>query len=147
MVKQGYEPKEHFAATPFSGAHEAGVSGVVNGTFDSASTYQDSDAAGIYQRMEEKGMIDAGVVCKIWESPEITKGPWTARKNLPQGLIDAMQEAIYTMPEKDLEAFRSITSFDPADPNPEVSYVKVDHDRYQWIVDMRQWLREQRRGS
>lgn len=147
MVKQGFVPEEHFSATPFSGSHEAGVTGVVNGTFDTAATYQNNEADGIYQRMEAKGMIDEGLVCKIWESPEITNGPWTARKNLPQGLIDDMQEALFTMPEKDLEAFHSITSFDPDNPNPEVGYIKVDHDRYQWIVDMREWIKNERRGS
>ncbi len=147
MVKQGFEPKEYFAAIPFSGSHEAGVQGVVNGTFDSASTYQDSDEAGIYQRMVEKGMIEAGIVCPIWESPEITSGPWTARGNLPEGLVDAFTQAMMAFPETDPEGFAEVESIDAEDTNPEVGYVAVDHERYQWIVDMRDWLKQQRRDS
>lgn len=145
--KLGIDPATYFSAIPFSGSHEAGVTGVVNGTFDTASTYQNNEIDGIPQRMVAKGMIDDGVVCTIWESPEITVGPWAARTNLPQEMIDDIKQALLDMPEKDLEAFRAHTSFDPDDANPDVGYFEVDHERYQWIVDMREWLKEQRRGS
>ena len=146
LVQQGYEPSLHFSATPFSGSHEAGVQGVANGTFDAAATYQDNEADGVYQRMVDKGMLEEGVICPIWESPEITSGPLTARANLPQGLIDAMTEAMMAFPEADQEGFRQIIGWTEDDPSPEVGYTPVDHARYQWIVDMRDWLREQRRG-
>lgn len=38
------------------------------------------------------------------------------------------------------------TARDEADENPTVGYARVDHDRYQWIIDMRAWLKAQRRG-
>ena len=143
---EGIEPSTYFAATPFSGSHEAGVQGVANGTFDTASTYQNNDVDGVYQRMVDKGMLDDGVICAIWESPEITVGPWTARSNLPEGMIEDIEAVLMALPEADPEAFREHTSFDPEDANPDVGFVPVDHDRYQWIVDMREWMREQRRG-
>ena len=147
LVAQGYTPTEFFGAVPFSGSHEAGVSGVVNGTFDAAATWQDNDINGVYQRMELKGMIEEGQVCKIWESPEITSGPLTARKNLPEDMIEAVAAAVEAFPTADPEGWNFYTSYDPADENPTVGYVRVDHDRYQWIIDMRAWLREQRRKS
>ncbi|MGB0660844.1 MAG: phosphate/phosphite/phosphonate ABC transporter substrate-binding protein [Mangrovicoccus sp.] len=144
---EGFTPEEHFAAVPFSGSHEAGVQGVVNGTFDTASTWQNNDVNGTYQRMVSKGMIDEGVICKIWESPEITSGPWAFRSNLPAEMIEEITVALEEFPTEAPEAFADRESVDPADENPTVGYTRVDTERYQWIVDMRAWLRQQRRGS
>jgi phosphonate transport system substrate-binding protein len=146
LVQEGYEPTTFFAAIPFSGSHEAGVAGVANGTFDAAATYEDTELNGIYQNMEKKGMIEADVVCKIWTSPEITSGPLTARADLPEGLITAMTDAVEAFPAANPEGFALVTGFDPADEDPTVGYFRVDHERYQWIVDMREWLRQQRRS-
>ncbi|MBU0643645.1 MAG: phosphate/phosphite/phosphonate ABC transporter substrate-binding protein [Alphaproteobacteria bacterium] len=146
LTKEGFKPEEYFAAVPFSGSHEAGVSGVVNGTFDTASTYQNNDLDGIYQRMESKGMIEAGLICKIWESPEITSGPWTVRSNLPAELISDLTNALEAFPTEDPEGYALYSSFEPTDPNPEIGFTRVDRDRYQWIVDMRDWIKSQRRG-
>lgn len=146
VTRENIVPEEYFSAVPFSGSHEAGVSGVVNGTFDVAATYQDNDVNGIYQRMESKGMIDKGVVCKIWESPEITNGPWTFSGKLPAEMIEEITAAIETFPTADPEGWKLYSSFDPADENPDVGFVRVNHDRYQWIVEMREWIKQQRRG-
>ncbi len=147
LVQQGFDPKEYFGAVPFSGSHEAGVQGVVNGTFDAAATWQDNDVSGVYQRMVGKGMIEDGVVCAIWESPEITSGPWTFRKNLPEDLIEDVTAAIESFPTEDSEGYATYESIDPKDENPPAGFVRVNHDRYQWIIDMRDWLREQRRAG
>lgn len=143
---EGIDPATYFAATPFSGSHEAGVQGVVNGTFDAAATYWDSEINGVFQNMEDKGMIPEGEICVVWESPEITSGPFTARGDLPPELIEAATAAVEAFPAADLEGFRLWTSYDEDDTNPTTGYVRVDHDRYQWIIDMRAWLADQRRG-
>lgn len=145
--RENFKPEDHFGTVTFSGSHEAGVTGVVNGTFDTASTYQNNDVNGIYQRMENKGMIEEGVICKIWESPEITTGPWAFRKNLPEALIEDVTAAMEKFPTADPEGFKEYTSFDPADANPKVGFQRVDAERYQWIVDMRGWIKKQRRGG
>ena len=95
--------------------------------------------------MIDKGMIEDGVICSIWESPEITSGPFTARANIPQELKDVMVEAVESISEKDNEAFKMMTGYKEDDPNPQVGWIKVDHSRYQWIVDMRDWLKKERR--
>lgn len=146
LVEEGYDPTTYFGATPFSGSHEAGITGLVNGTFDAAATWADNPENTNYHRMERKGMIEAGTVCTIWQSPEITSGPLTARNNLPQGLVDAMVEATLAFPEKDPEGFKQFVEYDPEDPFRTEGYMRVDHDRYQWIVDMRDWLKKQRRS-
>lgn len=145
--KVGFKPEEYFAATPFGGSHEADVTGVVNGTFDTASTYQNNDVDGVYQRMVTKGMIDAGVVCKIWESPEITSGPLAFRTNLPAEMIEEVTQAFESFPTADPEGYKLYSSFDPKDENPEVGFTRVDTERYQWIVEMRDWIKKQRRGG
>lgn len=147
ITREGFKPEEYFGTVTFGGSHEADVQGVYQGTFDTASTYQNNDADGIYQRMEAKGMIDAGVICKIWESPEITSGPWTFRNNLPPEMIEEVTAAIEAFPTDDPEGYALYSSFSADDPNPEAGFTRVDHDRYQWIVDMRAWIKKQRRGS
>ncbi len=144
LAKQGFDPKTHFAATPFSGAHETGVLGVYNRQYDAAATYITNETNGIPQRMVTKGMIDDGAICIIWKSPEITSGPLAARANLPEGLMADMRKAVMDIPENDTAAFIEMTG--GADSTQE-GWIEVDHDRYQWIVDMRDWLKKQRRGG
>ncbi|MEL6799078.1 MAG: phosphonate ABC transporter substrate-binding protein [Pseudomonadota bacterium] len=134
----------YFAATPFSGSHESGVQGVVNGTFDAAATYMTNETNGIIPRMVTKGMLEEGVACPIWQSPEITSGPFTARANLPQGLKDAMKAAVMAIPQKDPDAFVEMTG--GAD-STQKGWIEVDHSRYEWIVDMREWLKNERRNA
>ncbi|MCF4099270.1 phosphonate ABC transporter substrate-binding protein [Maritalea mediterranea] len=145
--KEGFKPEDHFGTVTFSGSHEAGVQGVVNGTFDTASTWWNNEADGVYQRMEEKGMIEGGVVCKIWESPEITSGPWTFRANLPEQMIEEVTAAITSFPMDDEEGYKLYSGWTEDNANPAAGFHPVDHERYQWIVDMRQWIKEQRRGG
>lgn len=141
LVKQGYDPKTYFSAVPFSGAHETGVMGVLNKQFDAAATYINTEKSGIPQRMEAKGMIPAGQICRIWQSPEITNGPLTTRNNLPADMINAVKTAIKDLPKNDPAVYKEITSGDETANG----YIEVNHDRYQWIVEMREWLRKQRR--
>jgi len=143
-VSKEVDPTTYFAAIPFSGSHEAGVQGVVNGTFDAAATYMTNETNGIIPRMVTKGMIEEGEACPIWKSPEITSGPLAARANLPEELIDAMRTAVMEIPEKDAAAFKEMSG---GVDSTQKGWIEVDHDRYQWIVDMRQWLKDQRRGS
>jgi len=143
LTIQGYEPATFFAAIPFSGSHEAGVAGVANGQFDAAATYINNEKNGIPQRMETKGMIKQGEICRIWQSPEITSGPFTARANLPQGLIDDMKAAVMAVPTAAPEVHKEMTG---GENSTAKGYVEVNHDRYQWIIDMRDWLKAQRRG-
>jgi phosphonate transport system substrate-binding protein len=143
LVQQGFEPSTYFSAIPFSGSHEAGVQGVVNGQFDAAATYINNEKNGIPQRMETKGMIKEGEICWIWTSPEITSGPFTARANLPQGLIDEMKAAVMATPTAAPEAFKEMSG---AEDSTATGYVEVDHARYEWIIEMREWLKTQRKS-
>ncbi|MEM5475684.1 phosphonate ABC transporter substrate-binding protein [Pacificibacter sp. AS14] len=138
------DPKTYFAAIPFSGSHEAGVQAVVNGTFDAAATYTTNETNGVIQKMVTKGMIKEGEACPIWQSPEITSGPLAARSNLPTGLIEAMTTAVMEIPEKDPAAFKEMSG---GEDSTQKGWVKVDKERYQWIVEMREWIKNERRNA
>ncbi|MEO0544192.1 MAG: phosphonate ABC transporter substrate-binding protein [Pseudomonadota bacterium] len=145
-IAKEVDPKTFFSAIPFSGSHEAGVAGVAQGTFDAAATWQNNAVDGRWQRMIEKEMITEGQICPIWESPEITSGPFTARANIPDELKAVMKDLVMNIPTKNPEAFATMTGSVEGDPNPQTGWIEVDHSRYQWIVDMRDWLKSQRRS-
>ena len=104
-IAKEVDTKSFFSAIPFSGSYEAGVAGFAQGTFDAAATWLNNETQGRWQMMVTKGMLEEGVICQIWESPEITSGPFTARKNLPQGLKDIMKETVMAVGENHKEAF------------------------------------------
>jgi len=134
LRKQGFVPEKFFGRTPFSGSHETGVLGLVNGQYDAAATYINDTERGIPQRMVDRGMIPANTVCVIWTSPEITNGPFTVRKNLPAELKSKVTELVYDLPTKDREAFEG---FAPGSKG----FIRVDHDRYDWVIEMNRDIR------
>lgn len=134
LRKQGFVPEKFFGRTPFSGSHETGVLGVVNGQYDAAATYITDAERGIPQRMAERRMIPANSVCIIWTSPEITSGPLTVRKDLPEDLKKKVTELVREVPTKDPEAF---ASFSPGSKG----YIPVTHERYEWVVEMNREIR------
>lgn len=142
LVQQGYDDT-FFSATPFSGSHEAGVQGVVNKQFDAAATYQDNETSGVYQLMATKGMIKEGEICVIWQSPEITNGPVTTRNNLPQPMIDEVKAALLALPTAAPEVYKEMTG---GETSTDKGYIEVSHDRYQWIIDMRAWIKANRKS-
>ena len=102
-----------------------------------------NETNSVIARMVSKGMIDEGEACPIWKSPEITSGPFTARANLPQSLKDDMKQAVLDIVTKDPAAFKEMTG---GEDSTQKGWIEVDHERYQWIVDMRDWLKKQRRS-
>ena len=76
-------------------------------------------------------MITPQIIAKV--KPEITSGPLTARKDLPDELKTAMKRLVMEVPQKNPEAFAKMTG------NPkQVGWIEVDHERYAWIVEMRE---------
>ena len=143
LAQQGYEPETFFSGVPFAGSHEAGVQGVVNKQFDAAATYQDNETSGVYQLMASKGMIKEGEICVIWQSPEITNGPITTRNNLPQPMIDEVKAALLALPAAAPEVYKEMTG---GETSTDKGYIEVNHERYQWILDMRAWIKANRKG-
>ncbi|WP_333834246.1 phosphate/phosphite/phosphonate ABC transporter substrate-binding protein [Rubrimonas sp.] len=143
LVQQGYDPSKHFASFSFSGNHEAGVQGVVNGTFDSASTWAYTPEDGAVSRMVAKGMVKEGEVCQIWQSPEITGDPFTARSNLPAAMIADVKQALIDVVTQDPAAWSAMDG----GTDTHVGWIEVEHDLYVWIIEMREWLKSYRRSQ
>lgn len=140
---QGYVPEDFFGAVPFSGSHESGIMGVVNGQFDAATTNWTNETAGNIQRMVSKNMIDKDDVCIVWKSPLIMASPFTARANLPEGLIEDMKAVMLAMPTDAPEAFKQVSG---GDASTSKAYVPVTHEQYQILIDMRDWFKANRRS-
>lgn len=140
LKKLGYDPESFFGSIPFSGAHETGVLGVYNGQYDAAATNIKSQVAGHPQRMAEKGMIEPGSIKWIWQSPEITSGPFTARANLPRDLVDEATLALFRIGSEDPEAFEAMKT------KGQIGWVAVNHDRYEWIIEMRDEIKKMKRA-
>lgn len=138
---QGYVPEEFFGAVPFSGSHESGIMGVVNGQFDAAATHWTNEKAGNIQRMVSKDMIKEGDVCVVWKSPLIMASPFTARASLPAGLIEDMTKVMLAMPTDAPEVFKQVSG---GDASTSKAYVPVTHDQYQILIDMRDWFKANR---
>ncbi|MFN3273348.1 MAG: phosphonate ABC transporter substrate-binding protein [Paracoccus sp. (in: a-proteobacteria)] len=141
LTAQGYVPEQFFGAVPFSGSHEAGIMGVIHGQFDASATHWTNETAGNIQRMAEKGMIDADDICIVWTSPLIMASPFTARTNLPEGLIADMKAAVQALSSDAPEVFRQMTG---GDASTAKAYVEVTHEQYQVLIDMRDWFKANR---
>jgi phosphonate transport system substrate-binding protein len=108
MKKNGIDPATFFSKTPFSGSHELGVIGVVNGTFDAAADDLVSDTRSNVTRMEEKGMIGKGLTRNIWKSGLIPNGPYVMRTDLPADLQSAFRDALLSLAKEEPETYRAL---------------------------------------
>ena len=54
-----------------------------------------------------------------------------------------MKAAVIAVPTAAPEVYAQMRG---GEESSDVGYVEVNHERYQWIVDMREWLRTQRRS-
>jgi phosphonate transport system substrate-binding protein len=88
-------------------------------------------------------MIKEGEICVIWQSPEITNGPITTRNNLPQPMIDEVKAALLALPAAAPEVYKEMTG---GETSTDKGYIEVNHERYQWILDMRAWIKANRKG-
>ncbi|MFS8114500.1 phosphonate ABC transporter substrate-binding protein [Rhizobium jaguaris] len=109
MKKDGIDPSKFFSKTPFSGSHELGVVGVVNGTFDAAADDWTNPQKSNALRMEGKGMVPKGSTRVIWTSNLIPNGPYVMRTDLPQDLQDAYRSVILSYPKEDPADFQKQT--------------------------------------
>jgi phosphonate transport system substrate-binding protein len=108
MKKSGIDPATFFSKTPFSGSHELGVIGVVNGTFDAAADDLVSDTRSNVTRMEEKSMIAKGLTRNIWKSGLIPNGPYVMRTDLPNDLQSAYRDALLSLAREEPATYHDL---------------------------------------
>ncbi len=124
LTEMGIEPKEYFSKLTFSGSHEASILAVANKKVDVASTNLPD-----IQQMTREGKIPRGAVRVIWVSKLIPNDPIVVRKDLPDSLKQAIQQALLSMKARNPEAFVAGGAWIGG-------FVKVDDSTYQIIRDL-----------
>jgi len=124
LMEMGIEPKEYFSKLTFSGSHEASILAVANKKVEVAST----NLLDV-QQMVREGKVPRGAVRVIWVSKLIPNDPIVVRKDLPESLKQAIQQALVTMPSRHPEAFAEGGAWIGG-------FVKVDDAKYQIIRDL-----------
>lgn len=141
LTEQGYDVDTFFKATPFSGSHENSVIGLLNGTFDAAATWWNSETYSNPQRMAMKGMIPPDQWRIIWQSPKLPASPWAVPASLPEDMRQDIADALLNMPTADPEAWKALTS------GKVKAFRRVTHADYEPVVRMLQANQKQRRSS
>ena len=120
---------------------------MLNGQYDAAVTWtsavgelSEGYSRGNLRRMVDKGALDMNDVKLIWQSDMITNGPVVVRADLPEEIRNEYQDFLVGLYEQDEECYLSLTGGDA------LGYVKVDHEFYGPIIEMRRATQENRRG-
>ncbi|HWT81978.1 MAG TPA: phosphonate ABC transporter substrate-binding protein, partial [Candidatus Methylomirabilis sp.] len=124
MMEMSVDPKKYFSKLTFSGSHEASILAVAAKKVDIASTNLPD-----LQQLTREGKVPRGGLRVIWVSKLIPNDPIVVRKDLPDGLKQAIQESLVTMKTRHPEAFVQAGAWVGA-------FVKADDSKYQIIRDL-----------
>jgi len=124
MMEMGIDPKKYFSKLTFSGSHEASILAVAAKKSDIASTNLPD-----LQQLTREGKVPRGALRVIWVSKLIPNDPIVVRKDLPEGLKQAIQESLVSMKARKPEAFVQAGAWVGA-------FVKADDSKYQIIRDL-----------
>ena len=99
----GINPKQHFSKLTFSGSHEASILAVMHKKVEVASTNLPD-----IQQLTREGKVPRAALRIIWVSKLIPNDPIVVRKDLPDSLRQAIQDALVAMQEKHPEVFAAL---------------------------------------
>lgn len=141
LHQQGTPAATYFGRTGFAGSHDNGALVVVNGQFDSAAVWWRNENNSSFHRMMDRNLIPRDSLRIVWTSPRIPESPWTARKDLPQAMRDAIRQAMIDMPARAPEQFRHILD------GKSKGFLASNHDQFQPIIEMIRFNQQQRRSG
>ena len=124
LNEMGINPKQHFSKLTFSGSHEASILAVLHKKVEVASTNLPD-----VQQLTREGKVPRGALRVIWVSKLIPNDPIVVRKDLPDSLRQAIQDALVAMQEKHPEVFAAAGSIVGG-------FQKVDDAKYQVIREL-----------
>jgi phosphonate transport system substrate-binding protein len=130
LSEAGYDADKFFGSTAFSGSHENSVIALLNGTFDGAATWYNSEDRSNMTRMEGKKMIAPGQWRVIWKSPLLPSSPWAMSTKLPAEMRADVTQALLKMKDADPVAWKSLTDGKAS------GYRQVTHKDYEAVVRM-----------
>src|SRR5712691_12378922 len=124
LNEMGINPKEYFSKLTFSGSHEASILAVTNKKVEVASTNLPD-----VQQLTREGKVPRGALRIIWVSKLLPNDPIVVRKDLPDSLRQAIQDALVAMQEKRPGVFIAAGSVIGG-------FQKVDDAQYQVIREL-----------
>ena len=146
LHQRGLVPSEFFSRTGFAGGHEQAIIAVLNGQYDAGATWVSGQGAvekgytrGVFRNMIKKGLLDMDKLRVIWLSKFIMNGPHVIRKDLPLEFKEELIKHNLDLQEKDEQCFKEITFGESQ------GFIKVSHKNYENIVEIRNFIRKQRR--
>jgi len=139
LHKMGIEVDSFFSKSIITGSHENGVIAVDKGTVDCCADWWNSDDDSNLTRMVNKGMVKKEDFRMIFKSPILPGSPYAYLSDLPDDLKKAILAAFLAAPTKDKAAFDKLSD------GKDKEFVQVTHKDYADIVEMIQWVDDQRK--
>ena len=146
LYQRGLNPSEFFSRTGFAGGHEQAVISVLNGQYDAGATWvsgqgpvEEGYSRGMLRNMIKKGLLDMSKLRVIWLSDLIMNGPHIIRKDLPGDFKEKITKLNLALVEEDNQCFKEITMGESQ------GFIRVSHENYENVVEMRTFIRSLRR--
>ena len=146
LYQRGLNPSEFFSRTGFAGGHEQAVISVLNGQYDAGATWvsgqgpvEEGYSRGMLRNMIKKGLLDMSKLRVIWLSDLIMNGPHIIRKDLPEDFKEKITKLNLALVEEDNQCFKEISMGESQ------GFIRVSHENYENVVEMRTFIRSLRR--
>ncbi len=139
LHNMGIEPERFFGRVIYTGSHENAVIALNQGTVDVCANWWNDEQESNLLRMDRKGMVRAADFRIIYKSDKIVNSPIAYLTSLPQGLRNAIREAVLALPQRDRAAF------DRLNEGKQGAYEPVDNAAYQPIIELNRFVDNLRR--
>ncbi len=138
LRQEGKDPTTFFGKTIFAGGHEQAVTAVVKKQVDAAATWSsgignesEGYTRGNLRKMVDSKMLNMKDIRVIWKGGPIPNGPLVVRSDLPPDLIEAIIAAHEKLKDAKPDVYAVVSRGQGA------GYVRVDHDFYKSVIEMR----------
>jgi phosphonate transport system substrate-binding protein len=139
LHKNGIEVDSFFGKSIITGSHENGIIALGKGTVDCAADWWNADNDSNLTRMVTKGMAKKEDFRIVFKSGLLPGSPYAYLSNLPDDLKKSIATAFTDAPTKDK------TAFDRLSDGKDKEFVPVTHKDYADIVEMIQWVDNERK--
>ena len=146
LHQKGINPSTFFSRMGFAGGHEQAIIAVLNKQYDAGATWvsgigdvEKGYTRGVFKNMIKKGLLDMNELRVIWLSGFIMNGPHVIRKDLPNELKKLLVSLNLNLQNENKQCFNEITFGESQ------GFIKVNHQNYENIVEIRNFIRKQRR--
>jgi len=146
LHQRGIDPSTFFSRTGFAGGHEQAIIAVLNNQYDAGATWvsgigpvEEGYTRGVFKNMIKKGLLDMDELRVIWLSGFIMNGPHIIRKDLSRKFKEKIINFNLSLQKEDKQCFNEITFGESQ------GFIKVNHQNYENIVEIRNFIRKQRR--